>query len=71
MLNFFQSIIEYLQLLFNYAWNMISSISTFFSSLLASLVLPQILTGYVFAPLGAAITMVVATATIKLIIGRQ
>lgn len=71
MLNFFQTIIEYVQLLFNYAWNMISSITTFFSSLLASLVLPQILVGYVFAPLGAAITMVVSIGVIKLVIGRQ
>lgn len=70
MLDFFQTIIEYVQLLFTFILNMVTSTINLLTALVSAIIVPQIAVGYVFAPLGACILAVVAFSVVKLILGR-
>lgn len=70
MLNFFQSIISYLEIVFNFVKNTIGALSKVLVVIVESLTLPQILAGYCFPILGASVMIVASIAILKLIIGR-
>ncbi len=70
MLNFFQSIVEYIQVLFTFITNTIASAVQGLFVVVEALTLPQILAGYCFPILGSSVMIVSAIAIIKLILGR-
>lgn len=70
MLNFFQSIIQYFTLLWDYVTNLLSGLLNLITAVLTALYIPQAAAGYVFAPLGACILSVLAFSVLKLVIGR-
>ena len=70
MLNFFQSIVTYLEIVFNFVKNIIGSISQVLVVIVESLTLPQVLAGYCFPILGSSVIIVSAIAILKLITGR-
>ncbi len=70
MLNFFQSVISYLEIVFNFVKNTIGAISQVLVVIVESLTLPQVLAGYCFPILGASVMIVSSIAILKLITGR-
>lgn len=70
MLNFFQSIVEYIEVLFTFITNTISSAVQALFVIVEALTLPQILSGYCFPILGSSVIIVSAIAVIKVILGR-
>ena len=70
MLNFFQSVISYLEIVFNFVNNIIGALSQALVVIFESLTLPQVLAGYCFPILGSSVMIVAAIAILKLIIGR-
>lgn len=70
MLNFFQMIGEYLSIVWEWFTNLLSSFLTLIVALTEAVTLPNMLGGFLFAPLGACVVSVVALAAIKTIVGR-
>lgn len=70
MLNFFQTIISYLETLWSFLSNMLSGLVNLFVVLLKALTLPQVLPGYLTPVLGSAVVIVSAIAVLKLVVGR-
>lgn len=71
MLSFFDTIIEYITLVWQYFVNMITGLLNLLTMVIGASMVPQVLTGYVFAPLSAAIFALVALGVIKIIVGRD
>lgn len=70
MTNFFQAVLSYLEIVFNFVKNIIGALSRVFVILFESLSLPQVLAGYCFPILGSSVIIVSSIAILKLIIGR-
>lgn len=70
MLNFFQSVISYLEIVFNFVKNIIGSLFQVLLVVVEALTLPQVLAGYCFPILGASVIIVASIAILKLIVGR-
>ena len=71
MLNFFDTIVDYIQLVWQFFLNMITSLLNLFTAVSGAAQLPAIIIGYVFAPLGACMMAVVGFAVVKIIVGRS
>ena len=70
MSNFFDAIVYYFEIVFNFVKNIIGSINHVFVIIFESLSLPQVLAGYCFPILGSSVIIVSAIAILKLITGR-
>lgn len=71
MLNFFETIIGYLELIWDFFLNLINSILSLITAVAGAVVIPPQLLGLVFGPLGACIISVTGFAVVKIIIGRS
>ena len=71
MVDFFQAIINYIEIVWNFFVNLITSLINLVTAVLAAVSIPQTVYGFVFAPLGASIMAVMAISVLKLIIGRD
>lgn len=70
MLEFFNDIFGYFNIFWQFLQNIIESITMSIVMLTQTLTFPLQLVGYMPAIIGTSITMVVAIATVKFIIGR-
>lgn len=70
MSNFFEAIVSYLEIVFNFVKNIIGSLNHVFVIIFESLSLPQVLAGYCFPILGSSVIIVSSIAILKLITGR-
>ena len=70
MQNFFDAIVYYFEIVFNFVKNIIGSLNHVFVILFESLSLPQVLAGYCFPILGSSVIIVSSIAILKLITGR-
>lgn len=70
MSNFFEAVLYYCEIVFNFVKNIIGSLNHAFVIIFESLTLPQVLAGYCFPILGSSVIIVSAIAILKLIIGR-
>lgn len=71
MLNFFDTIIEYIEIAWSFLMNIINGLISLFTALAGAIFIPQALTAYVFGPLSAAVAAVMAFGVIKIIVGRN
>lgn len=71
MLNFFNTLIEYITIFFELLRNLAKSLLNLFLVVASATTLPQTIVPYVFAPLGASILACIAFGVIKLIVGRD
>lgn len=71
MLNFFDTVIEFIQLFWQFFVNQITGLLNLLTMVIGASMLPQVLVGYVFAPLSAAIVALTALGVIKIIVGRN
>lgn len=71
MLNFFETIIGYVELIWNFFLNLLQSLLTLLVALLQALTLPNKLVMFAPSFMAASILAVGAIAAIKLIIGRD
>ena len=71
MLNFFDTVIEYIQLVWQFFVNLITGLLNLLTMVIGASMIPQVLVGYVFAPLSAAILALTALGVIKIIVGRD
>lgn len=71
MLNFFKTLIEYIQIAFQFLINIVSSLANLVAVVATASSLPVSLVKYVFAPLGASILACVAFGVLKLLVGRD
>lgn len=70
MTNFFQAVLNYVEIVFNFVKNIVGSLNHVFVILFESLSLPQVLAGYCFPILGSSVIIVSSIAILKLITGR-
>lgn len=71
MLDFFQAIMTYLEMLWTTIINLVSMIISLLTAVLGAVIIPQTAMLYVFGPLSASILAVMAIAIVKLVIGRD
>lgn len=71
MLNFFDWVVDTVNLLLDFLWNIIDSIITLFSAIVGAVTLPPILMGLIPGVIGSCMITVVAIAVAKLIAGRN
>lgn len=71
MLNFFETIIDYIELVWNFFLNLINSLLSLVTAVAGAMIIPQSLPVYVFGPLGACILATSAFAVIKMLVGRS
>lgn len=71
MLDFFESIISYIDLIWNFFINAIRSLISLFTVLLGAVTLPQMLVNTVPSFLAVSVSAVASIALIKLIVGRD
>lgn len=71
VLDFFDTIINYIEIIWNFFVNLISSIISLVTALLSAMIIPQTVHAWVFGPLGASVLAVMGIAGLKLIIGRD
>lgn len=71
MLNFFDTIVEYIELVWQFVVNLVTGLINLLTMVVGASVIPQVLTGYMFAPLSAAILALTALGVIKIIVGRD
>lgn len=69
MFNFFDTLVTYIQLVWAYFTNFLSTLINTFQVLITSIVLPQTLLGYVPGIIGGSILIVSGVAIAKLILG--
>ena len=70
MLDFFSSIMSFIQAIWDFFLNLINTLMTLIETLAAAVVLPPLLTGYVWAPIASSIVAVAGFAVAKMIVGR-
>ena len=71
MLSFFETIIEYIQIIWEFVINLIKSLISLVTAVLTAVAVPSTAALYVFAPLGACVLATMAVSVLKLIIGRD
>jgi len=71
MVDFFQAIINYIEIVWNFFVNLITSLINLVTAVLSAVIIPQTVHVWVFAPLGASVLAVMAISVLKLIIGRD
>ncbi|MFQ6724600.1 MAG: hypothetical protein ACLRFE_04660 [Clostridia bacterium] len=71
MLNFFETIIEYITLAFEWLSNAVQSLVMLVQTVLLALGVVYPVSSYLWAPLGACAIAVVAIAVLKVLIGRD
>lgn len=70
MLNFFDVIIEYISLIFEWITNIINSFLILLGLMYDVFATPIAFSGFLWAPLGACALSITAIAVLKLILGR-
>lgn len=71
MLDFFQTLISYVELVWGFFLNLISSLLSLITALVGAMIIPQTLYGYMWGPIGAAVLAVTAFSVVKMLIGRN
>ena len=71
MLDFFSSLISYIELIWEFFINLINTLGIFIETLIGAAVLPPLLTGYVWAPIASAIVSLAGFAVVKMLVGRS
>lgn len=71
MLGFFDTIVQYIELVWQFFLNLVTGLANLLTMVVGASLIPQVLTGYVFAPLSAAILALTALGVIKIIVGRD
>ena len=69
MLSFFDTVIGYFQLVWEFFTNFLNSLIMAFRVILLSIGIPQVISGYLPAFLGSCVILVSGAAIIKLILG--
>lgn len=71
MLDFFSSIISYIETIWDFFLNLIETLLSFIQTLATAVLLPPMLTGYVWAPIASSIVAVAGFSIVKMIVGRS
>lgn len=71
MLDFFSSLMSYIETIWDFFLNLIETLVTFITTLTQAALLPPMLLGYVWAPIASCIVSVAGFAIVKMIIGRS
>lgn len=71
MLDFFSSLMSYIETIWSFFLNLIETLVTFITTLTQAALLPPMLLVYVWAPIGTCILSVAGFAVVKMIIGRS
>ena len=70
MFNFFQTIINYIETIWGFVVNFISSLFTLIQTLLTVTKLPPLLIGYVPSFIAASVMVITSLAVLKVVLGR-
>lgn len=71
MLNFFQTIIEYIQIIWEFFLNIINSLLTLFTTLLMAATVPVSVAGLMWPPIGTCVLAITGFSIVKMIVGRS
>lgn len=71
MLDFFSSLVSYIEIIWDFFLGLIETLITFITTLVQAALLPPMLVGYVWAPIATCILSVAGFAVVKIIIGRS
>lgn len=71
MLDFFNSIISFIETIWDFFLNLINTLLTFIQTLTEAVLLPPMLLGYVWPPIASCIVAVAGFAIVKMIVGRS
>ena len=69
MLNFFDTVVTYIQMVWEYFTNMLSALINTIKVLLTAVILPQSILGYLPGIIGSSLIIVSGVAVAKLILG--
>lgn len=70
MLDFFGSIMSYIEQIWDFFLNMINTLITFTTTVAGAVVLPPMLSRLMWAPIASCIVSLAAFALVKLLLGR-
>lgn len=71
MLDFFSSLMSYIEAVWGFFLNLIETLMTFITTVTQAALLPPMLLGYVWAPIASCIVSIAGFAIVKMIIGRS
>lgn len=71
MLDFFEAVISYIELVWEFFLNMVTSLINLVTAVVGAMILPNALLVYIGGPIGASILAVTSFAVIKILVGRQ
>lgn len=71
MLDFFNSILSFIELIWDFFLNLVDTLFVFVETLTSAVLLPPLLLGVVWAPIASCIVAVTGFAIVKMIIGRS
>lgn len=71
MVDFFSSLISYIEIIWDFFLNFINSFLTFVTTLVGAVALPPMITPVMWAPISASILAVAGFAVVKIVLGRS
>lgn len=71
MLNFFESIISYIELIWEWFLNFIDSLLSLITAVAGAALVPVTVTPYMWGPIGSCILAVSGFAVVKMLVGRS
>lgn len=71
MLDFFNSILSFIELVWVWFLNLLNTLTMFIETLASAVSLPFWLSGYAWAPIATCIVAITGFAVVKMIIGRS
>lgn len=71
MLDFFGSVMSYIETIWDFFLNLVDSLLTFIETLASAVTLPATISGYLWAPIASCMISMVAFSVVKMIIGRS
>ena len=71
MLDFFGSIMSYIEVVWDFFLNLINSLLTFIDTLATAVTLPATISGFLWSPIASCMVSMVAFSVVKMIIGRS
>lgn len=71
MLNFFEALFSYIEVIWGFFLNFINSLLGLFTTLLSAVILPEQVAHYMWGPIGTSCLALTGFAIVKMIVGRS
>lgn len=69
--SFWESFWSYLEIIWGFFLNLVNSLLSLVTTVAGASVIPQVVAGYMWGPIGASVLAVSAFAVIKMLVGRS